>query len=86
MTLERIRAVGAALDIGIEIAVRWRGGELDRLVNARHSALHEAVARWFVRHPGWSLAPEASFPSTASAASSTFWPGRQTLGRCSWSS
>ncbi|MEA2537652.1 MAG: hypothetical protein QOF11_1886 [Chloroflexota bacterium] len=61
MTLERIRAVGAALDIGIEIAVRWRGGELDRLVNARHSALHEAVARWFVRHPGWSLAPEASF-------------------------
>lgn len=61
MTVDRIRAVGAALDIRVEIGARWRGGELDRLVNARHSALHEAAARWFTRHGVWSLAPEASF-------------------------
>lgn len=61
MTVDRIRAVGAALDIRVEIGARWRGGELDRLVNARHSALHEAAARWFTRHGVWSLAPETSF-------------------------
>jgi hypothetical protein len=41
---------------------RWRAGDLDRLLNARHSALHESVARWFhARNPAWILAPEVSF-------------------------
>ena len=40
---------------------RWRGGELDRLLNARHSALHEDVATMFDRTPGWLMAPEVSF-------------------------
>lgn len=45
----------------LELNILWQGGELDRLLNARHSALHEAVARHFVRLPGWVLAPEVSF-------------------------
>lgn len=51
----------AALGGRLEFSVMWQGGELDRLLNARHSALHEAVARYFLRLPGWVLAPEVSF-------------------------
>jgi len=50
-----------ALGGRLEFNVSWRGGELDRVLNARHSALHEAVARYFLRLPGWVFAPEVSF-------------------------
>ncbi len=60
-TLGRSRAIAAALGARLDIAVRWRGGELDRLLNARHSAMHEQVARQLARLPGWSFAQEVSF-------------------------
>ena len=57
-----IRSVAHVLDIRVDIVPRWRAGDLDRLLNHRHSALHELVARWFGRElPGWVLAPEVSF-------------------------
>jgi transcriptional regulator with XRE-family HTH domain len=56
-----IRTVAAALDVRIDLVARWRGGDLDRLVNARHSALHELVARYFRRLPAWVADPEVSF-------------------------
>jgi hypothetical protein len=40
---------------------RWRGGELDRLLNAGHSRLHESVARYFAALDGWVIEPEVSF-------------------------
>lgn len=65
--MERV-AIGTLLDIArvLEIQVglttRWRGGDLDRLISARHSGLHEAVARWFATAlPAWILAPEVSY-------------------------
>ena len=69
--LERGRARGLRLDIVLRvievlggravIQVQWQGGDLDRLLNARHSAMHESVARSFADLPGWILAPEVSF-------------------------
>ena len=59
--LSTLRLVASALDIRLDLVARWRGGELDRLVNARHSALHESVARFFAGLPGWHIAPEVSF-------------------------
>lgn len=69
--LERGRARELRLDLALRIfealggrlvaQVQWQGGDLDRLLNARHSALHESVARAFVALPGWVLAPEVSF-------------------------
>ena len=53
--------VAAVLDVRLDVVPRWRGGELDRLLNAGHSAMHEQVARMFGRFPGWQVAPEASF-------------------------
>ena len=62
MSLRTLRRVAAALDIRVDLIARWRAGDLDRLLNARHSDLHELVARWFAAElPEWVLAPEVSF-------------------------
>jgi transcriptional regulator with XRE-family HTH domain len=53
--------VAGALDVRLDVVPRWRGGELDRLLNARHSAMHELLAARFARLPGWQVVPEASF-------------------------
>ena len=57
LVVRMIEALGGRL----VLQVQWQGGDLDRLLNARHSALHESVARSFVDAPGWALAPEVSF-------------------------
>ncbi len=61
ITMDRIRAISRAVGIHIELDARWRGGELDRLLGARHSALHEAVATRFSDLAGWTVAPEVTF-------------------------
>ncbi len=61
LSLVTMRSVGAAVDMRLDLVPRWRGGDLDRLLNARHSAMHEAVARMFAEMPGWSVAAEVSF-------------------------
>lgn len=61
ITVGRIRAVAKALDVRVELLPRWRAGDLDRLLNARHSELHELVARYFAQLPDWVSQPEVSF-------------------------
>ena len=53
--------MAAALDGSVDLTFRWSGGDLDRLINARHAALHEIVARAFQRMTGWRYAAEVSF-------------------------
>jgi transcriptional regulator with XRE-family HTH domain len=55
------RAVAAALEIRVEVAARARAIDLDRVVNARHSAMAEFVTTWIARLPGWIARPEVSF-------------------------
>ena len=54
-------ALQRALDIRIDVVARWRGGELDRLLNAGHSAMHESFGTFLGSLPGWAFAPEVSF-------------------------
>ena len=62
LTLNMIRRVAGALDVRVDLVPRWRAGDLDRLLNAKHSQLHELVARWFATElPAWVLAPEVSY-------------------------
>jgi transcriptional regulator with XRE-family HTH domain len=61
ITVDRLRRVAAALEIRLDLLARWRGGELDRLMNARHATLTEAVAVWITSIPGWVVVPEVSF-------------------------
>ena len=56
-----VHGVALALDAWVAYSVRWRGGELDRVLSAGHAAMHEALARWLAALPAWELAPEVSF-------------------------
>ena len=59
--LGTIRRVAAALDARFDTVVRWQGGDLGRLLNGRHAAMHEAMARLFASLDGWVAEPEVSF-------------------------
>jgi transcriptional regulator with XRE-family HTH domain len=59
--LDRLRLIARALGARLDAIVRWDGGELDRLVNGRHSAMHELIARKFIALPGWIAVPEVTF-------------------------
>jgi transcriptional regulator with XRE-family HTH domain len=61
MTLARIRAIGEAIGVTLDLTARWQGGELDRLLGRRHSALHDQVAARFAGLGGWVIAPEVTF-------------------------
>ena len=61
VTLDAIREVAGALDLRVDVVGRWRGGDLDRLLAAGHSALHESVARHLGGLRGWQFASEVSF-------------------------
>jgi transcriptional regulator with XRE-family HTH domain len=61
LALDRLRTVAATLDIRVDVVGRWRAGDLDRLLNAGHSRMHESVARMFRDLPPWVTAPEVSF-------------------------
>ena len=56
-----IRRVAAALDARFDSVVRWQGGDLGRLINARHAAMHEAIATFFAGLDCWVVEPEVSF-------------------------
>lgn len=56
-----LQAVAIALEARIDLIVRWHGGDLARLVNARHAAMHEAIARFFKSLEGWVAEPEVSY-------------------------
>ena len=61
LSLATLRRVAAALEIRLDLVPRWRGGDLDRLLNARHSAFNEQVARVLAQWAGWIFEPEVSF-------------------------
>ena len=61
LTLRTLRTIAETLEVRLDVIPRWRGEELDRLVNARHSAMHEHVARLLAGMAGWVSVPEVSF-------------------------
>jgi hypothetical protein len=56
-----LRAIAAALGLRLDVRLSWPGGDLDRVVNATHAALHESVARALGTLEGWTWLPEVSF-------------------------
>jgi transcriptional regulator with XRE-family HTH domain len=56
-----LRRIAPALEVRIEYTVRLPHGELERLLNAGHAAMHEALAGYLSALPGWLHAPEVSF-------------------------
>jgi hypothetical protein len=58
--LATLRGVSSALGIEMSVTPRWRGPELDRLLDAGHAAIVEAVVAVF-RAAGWTVEVEWSF-------------------------
>ena len=57
-----LRRVCGELEIRVDLIPRWRGGDLDRVLSGRHSALGEAVIEALRRDsPEWQVIPEVSF-------------------------
>lgn len=56
-----LRRVTAALDGRLDTVVRWHGGDLGRLLSARHSAMHESMALQLADLRDWTFEPEVSF-------------------------
>jgi transcriptional regulator with XRE-family HTH domain len=61
LSLKTMRKIAVALDVRLDLLAWWRGGDLDRLLNRRHSLLSESVARFVADAPGWVVEPEVSF-------------------------
>ena len=60
LSVRTVRRVAAALEINMPFEPRWRGGELPRLVDARHAAMVErVVAR--LSACGWAAVVEYTF-------------------------
>jgi transcriptional regulator with XRE-family HTH domain len=60
LSVRTIRRVLSALDIRLGHDVRWRGGELDRVVDARHSRLLGSGADQLVAD-GWQVMQEVTY-------------------------
>jgi transcriptional regulator with XRE-family HTH domain len=56
-----VRRVATVLEIRLDLVPSWRGGDLERVINARHSALHERLADRINRAAGWASAAEVSY-------------------------
>lgn len=55
-----MRRILAALDAHLIVEVRWRAGELDRLLDADHAALAALVAR-LLGEAGWEVRVEVTY-------------------------
>jgi transcriptional regulator with XRE-family HTH domain len=60
LSIAVIERATSALDLRAELRVRWRGGELDRLLDRGHAALGCSVLEWLAG-TGWDGRPEVSF-------------------------
>lgn len=60
MSLGAVRRVAAALRIGVRLDARWRGPQLDSLLDERHSRLVDLVVRR-LRELGWTCLVEHTF-------------------------
>jgi hypothetical protein len=60
MSIAELQAVAAALDAELALTLRWRGGDLDRLLDEGHARLVGLVLANLVRL-GWEARPEVSY-------------------------
>ena len=59
--LDTSRRVAEALDIRVELNPRARALDIDRVVNAKHTAMAGVSLDWIATFPGWDVRPEISF-------------------------
>ena len=60
ISLDVLRRILGSLDARGELDIRWRGGELDRLMDEAHARMGSLVAALLARL-GWRVIPEVTF-------------------------
>jgi transcriptional regulator with XRE-family HTH domain len=60
MPLRRVRAIAKALDAEVVVALRWRGGDLDRVMDEGHATLVGVVSA-LLEASGWVTRTEVSY-------------------------
>jgi transcriptional regulator with XRE-family HTH domain len=60
LSVGALEQIAAALDARLDVAIRWRGEQLDRLLDEGHARLVEAMVRLLVGF-GWEVAVEVTF-------------------------
>jgi transcriptional regulator with XRE-family HTH domain len=60
VTLGSLTAAAAALGADVDVRLRWRGEQLDRLLDEEHAVVVESMVGILKRH-GWIVEVEASF-------------------------
>jgi transcriptional regulator with XRE-family HTH domain len=60
MTLGLVAQIASALGATVSVQLRWQGEQLDRLIDAAHAAMQQAVAEW-LSSLGWRARVEVSF-------------------------
>jgi len=75
LSIERLRALAGVLEIRVDVVAYRRGGEAVRIVNERHSRMHELVAARLADAPGWTFATEVTFSE---------WGERGTIDILAW--
>ena len=60
VSVERFRRVCAAQEIEPVLELRWRGGQVDRLIDRDHALIVDAVVAELARR-GWDTVPEYTF-------------------------
>jgi hypothetical protein len=59
-TVRTLRRICEPLDVDLQVYGRWRGGELDRLLDAGHAALQVGFAQ-LLEAAGWLVRAEVTF-------------------------
>jgi Holliday junction resolvase-like predicted endonuclease len=60
LTCATLRDIADALGARLTVTITWHGEDLDRLLDAAHADIVEAVVR-LLRAAGWEVVPEATF-------------------------
>ena len=60
VTIRRLRRIARELDAELALQLRWRGGDLDRLMDEGHATLVGRVAAVLSKH-GWQVRLEVSY-------------------------
>lgn len=60
MTLGSVDRIAAALGASVTVQLRWQGEQLDRLIDAAHASIEQAVAE-LLTSLGWTVRVEVSF-------------------------
>jgi hypothetical protein len=60
MPIASVRRILAGLDAELVVIATWRGGDLERLIDAQHARLVEMATNWLGGH-AWQVVPEVSY-------------------------